>query len=169
MRFNGYDVKLGRNKGFTLIELIVAVALLGISLAIAAPSFNNYRHKVNFREAARNFSSEIALYRQRAIAENIRYQIVISDANNNYIVQAEDPDNLGTFITLGTRSFADKSPLVSINSTTFTGTPPTINIQPRGTINPPGTVELRHARLGEATATVTVNIMGRIRVDYDKM
>ena len=37
--------KSGANKGFTLIELMIVIAILGIIAAIAIPKYNAYRNK----------------------------------------------------------------------------------------------------------------------------
>lgn len=48
-----------RNKGFTLIELMIAVLVVGILAAIAIPTYTQYVQRAN-RSAAQQFMLEVA-------------------------------------------------------------------------------------------------------------
>lgn len=58
------------NRGFTLVEVIVAMVLLGILLVIAAPSLNRWRESAGYKEVARGILVGLREARSRAVTEN---------------------------------------------------------------------------------------------------
>lgn len=55
------------NLGFSLVELMVAVAVLAVLVAAAAPSFQEYFAKARLRGAADGLASQVALARANAM------------------------------------------------------------------------------------------------------
>lgn len=68
---------MNKDKGFTLIELMITVAIVGVLAAIALPSYNSYISR-GHRAAARAQLMQAAQYMQRFNAANDRY-----DADRN--------------------------------------------------------------------------------------
>lgn len=60
------------NRGFTLIELMIAVAIVGVLIAIAYPSYTNSLIKGN-RAAARAYLLEVAQKQQQFLLDNRAY------------------------------------------------------------------------------------------------
>jgi type II secretion system protein H len=170
-------VKSKAINGFSLVEMMIVIAIIGIVIAIASPSFYKYRQNTNLKEATRELSADISYWRQTSVAENTRYRIVFNQAANSYTIQRENPANSGAYVNLSTidASVTDtKSPgsvsssiiiMGAPNDPGFTGGVAYITFQPRGTMSA-GSVWLQHtSRL--STSKITTNLMGRVNVAYD--
>lgn len=72
--------KSWRAAGFSLIELMVAVAILGIIVAIAYPSYQQYVVKSN-RSAAQAHLLEIAQAQQQYLVDNRAYASTLAALN----------------------------------------------------------------------------------------
>lgn len=165
------------NKGFSLIELMIAIGILGIVFAIAMPNFNKNRLNTNLKEAARDISSDISHYKQRAIAENRAYRINFNAAANNYTIQQETvvlvggvPTRTGIYVNFPTPKNvgAGNLNIVIFGAPSFGGFP-YIQLDPRGTAsntcaNNCILVLRQNQRL--SIATITTNVMGRVDVQY---
>lgn len=90
-------------KGFSLVELIVVVALIGILTAIATPSFIDWRRNIEYRAAARDIVSMMREAKAKAISTNREHRVEFDVDGRRYrLVQgsraANTPDTGWTTI-----------------------------------------------------------------------
>ena len=64
-----------REKGFTLIEVMITVAIVAILTTIALPSYNNYLTKVN-RTAAAQFMMDVANREEQYLLDQRSYTAI---------------------------------------------------------------------------------------------
>ena len=63
-------------RGFTLIELIVTVTLLGVLVTIGIPSFNSFIVSQRVKTATYDLSTAVVLARSEAIKRNVAVRLV---------------------------------------------------------------------------------------------
>jgi prepilin-type N-terminal cleavage/methylation domain-containing protein len=157
-----------RPKGFTLVELMIVVFLLAFMSTIAGLWLQSYTINRNLRSAARDIASDFAIFKERAVSDNITYQIAFNiTAPGSYTIQSV----VGVVVTdLATKRPSSFGSGITIVSATFgAGASPTVIFNPRGTISPLGGaldgVVLRNSRASQAT--ITVNMTGRTYVTFN--
>lgn len=150
-------MKFGR-KGFSLVEVVIVVALIGIIATIAVPNFQNYIRNRNLKTAAQEISSEFFVTRQRALAESRTYRLVFDVGNNRYTTEEQTAPGVWTV-----RQTKQVAASAAANDGIVITSSPTFTFQPRGTVSL-GTVNVQNS-IG-SVATITVNITGRTYVTY---
>lgn len=75
---------LTNKRGYTLTELMVTLAIVGIVAAMAVPSFMSYLPHLRLNGAARDLISDLRLARSLAVGQNQRYRVVFDVNNDTY-------------------------------------------------------------------------------------
>jgi prepilin-type N-terminal cleavage/methylation domain-containing protein len=149
----------GNLKGFTVVEIVIVIALMTILATIAFPAWQNYTINTNLKSATRQLMADIMNTRHRAIAENnSAYRITLDTAGNSYSLLRTD-----TATTLWTKpleSFGDSNSFhsVDLSGDSF------INFQKRGTVTV-GEIILKNKI--NSRATIRVQLTGRTYAQYD--
>lgn len=73
-----------KGRGFTLLELIVAMVIFSILTAMAIPSFYTFRKNADQKDAARNVLLALRHARTMAVTENIEYQVAFDLDSQSY-------------------------------------------------------------------------------------
>lgn len=81
-----FMAKNAKQKGFTLVEIILVVAIIGILSAIAVPNFLSWLPNIRLKAAGRDLKSNMQKTRIEAIKTNHDWGIVFDTANNRYLI-----------------------------------------------------------------------------------
>ena len=75
-----------RVSGFTLVEILVLIAVLGIIGAIAVPNFIGLTPRMRIKSAARNIVSDMQMAKTKALRDGLTWTIQFDTSNNQYSV-----------------------------------------------------------------------------------
>ena len=163
LRVNREDRGIG---GFSLVELIVVIAITAIVLKISSSMFNSYKQNTNLREAAGALAADMKLAKQRAVGENVNYTITFDINNNLYEIKSPS----GCCSTCTTHCTYDVPKKLSnfgtgvkiLSQNYGAGNIGTITFQTRGTCDG-GTITLQNS-LNLKKIAITTNITGRVTI-----
>src|SRR6185503_17353629 len=66
--------------GYSLIELMVVVAIVGVLISLAVPNFLNWNRKYQLKSDVANLAGTMAFARMTAINQNIQVLVTVSQA-----------------------------------------------------------------------------------------
>ena len=112
-----------RNSGFTLIELMIAVAIIGIAASLAIPEFLRWNAQSQLREATSEIATQLALARMIAMNRNTSVDVTVQTASGVLHVSAITPAS-GT-VVIKDKTFPSQVP-------SMVGSPVTVSFSSLG-------------------------------------
>jgi len=134
--------KLRARRGFSLLELLTVVAILGILLAMGIPQIMNMSSSYKLTGAVDSVQWAIASTRYQAIMKGYYYELTISNSNTQYQVYSKIPPAT-SYTTVGNAT--------PITSTAVTISPATTTLQ----FSPSGSISVVAGNSNPNTITVT--------------
>lgn len=155
-----------KHSGFTLIELMVTLAVAAILLTVGIPSFRDFIMNNRLSSQANEFAAAVNLARSAAISKQRNAYITSKSGTNwatGWYVWVDDP-NTGTLNSMDANEvLREAQPFTA--TTTFTSAGKTqFRYSPSGLVDGPGTLTLCDNRTAETGRVIDISAAGRSNV-----
>jgi type IV fimbrial biogenesis protein FimT len=148
------------NRGFTLIEMMIAITVAGILLMIAVPSFRNASLSSQLRSAANDFIASTNFARSEAIKRGTAVTMCVSTDGSSCAAGGWEQ---GWIVLSGTTVLQHESAAPSGFKMSATGSVANLSFQPIGVGATPATLTVCRATpsVGSQERVVTLDSTGR--------
>ena len=143
---------LRQEQGWSLTELLIVLAIMGIVAALAGPSYQILAARGQARSATLEIASELRFARQLAMARRERLRVVFDRESRTITLRRADAEGV-----LHVYGYADKGVVVEEPTAG-----PELLFHPSGRSVTPTTIRVRDSQGRETT--FTVSITGRVSV-----
>ncbi|SRR5690554_3943025 len=148
---------MNRSQGFTIIELMVAIAVAGVLLSVAVPSFQNIARNNAVRTATNDLIATINLARQQSMS--MRSEVSITPATGGW--------SNGWSIEFDQASAGEDADYDVNESVTITSTATELAFRARGGMatGAGSTFTIEHASSSTLCRVVSVNFFGKTTLE----
>jgi len=84
-----------KNRGFTLVEMVVVLVLISLSIALITPSLSRFYQRVELKATAQRISSILRYFRSESIQKGRVYQVIFDSDSREIKIRAlekEEPE-----------------------------------------------------------------------------
>ena len=86
---------MNKNKGFSLVEIMMVIFVLGILVYLSVINLRNYQSAAELKAARRDLISDLRFAQENAVAEQCFYSVRLSKISNSYqIIKKTDPEEI---------------------------------------------------------------------------
>lgn len=140
--------------GFTLIEVLIAIAIVGIISAVAVPVLQNLLPIYRLNSAAGALVSDLQYAKMKAVSQKRNIKVLFNIENNSYKMQYKDHSIWTDLTGASERNLSNAGICLAAasNNPVFSA---------RGMVSPTATVQIRNSN---GTREIKVSLCGRIKV-----
>jgi type II secretion system protein H len=95
----------GRQRGFTMIELVVVLLIITLSAALVTPSLSRFSKSIELKGAAQKVSVILRYYRSEAVHRGTVYQVLFNSETREVKVQSIEPEEATEKENKGEKTF----------------------------------------------------------------
>jgi prepilin-type N-terminal cleavage/methylation domain-containing protein len=164
---------MGRQRGFTIIEVVIAMAIVGILVIVATSNLNLWSAHYSAVDFQREFLSQFSTARTRSQASNLRHRILIDMTAERATLQRQDAGT-STWVDVGQTITAERGAGVNdiaVDNAAVAGSTYAIVVNPggqaSGQANPASDLTIApftqadvHLAAGSAADRSTIRVFG---------
>ena len=147
-----------KNRGVTLIELVVVMVIIAIGAVLVAPNIGAWIPSYRLRSATRDIVSSLRTAQMKAVSTNREYQVSFDPGARSYILQYRHTDGI-TWVNEGPAQALPTG--IQISSITFPGNNAQFNTNSTSSA---GSIRLMNTKGTSKTITLTSST-GRAKIE----